>query len=77
MGFYNESFVKKGRKEKTCFECEKRIKVGESAHTIPDMETYGRYDLCVECYPEVDKKFETIDDYLASKYGDEDEEDEE
>jgi hypothetical protein len=48
--FYQEQFVKAGRKEKTCDSCSKKIEKGQSAYTIPGEDFMACY-ICTDCYP--------------------------
>lgn len=65
--FYGENFVRRGRKDKTCGECEKTIEAGDSSFNAIYNDEYQRVDFCVECYERITTEFEDMEEYLTSK----------
>jgi hypothetical protein len=64
---YCEKFVKKGKKEKWCYECGEIIKTGESSWNVPGENFETNYHFHEKCYKKITKKYKEMEDYRKSK----------
>lgn len=60
--FYEDRFVQKGRKEKTCACCEEDIPKGKPSYTLTYVD-YGEFrnlSVCPDCYEEYGKDGDAV-----------------